>query len=122
MTVISFLRPIDQFNGKRRLLSELRSCLQSEKFDSFLIAAAFAKSGPLLRLLPEIEAWKKSKKSIKAIFGIDLPTTDVTDITNGTAYDFKFTLNKPALTQNRIDQLLFHGPKWVKTVQEINPR
>lgn len=72
MVRVSFLRPIDQFNGSHRLLQELRTSLQSDDYDQLLLSVAFAKSGPLLRLLPLIKEWKRKGKTIKAIFGIDL--------------------------------------------------
>ena len=72
MIRISFLRPIDQFDGTRRLLEELKTCLQSDHFNMLHISVAFAKSGPLLRLLPLLTLWKGKGKTIEAIIGIDL--------------------------------------------------
>jgi HKD family nuclease len=68
---ITILNPNDQPNGKWRLINDLRECLKSSDFDTFRIAVAFAKTGPLYRLQPEIEAWRKAKKTINAIFGIN---------------------------------------------------
>ena len=72
MVRVSFLRPIDQFNGTRRLLNELRDCLHNDDYDHLLISVAFAKSGPLLRLAPNINTWRQKGKNISAIFGVDL--------------------------------------------------
>lgn len=72
MVRVSFLRPLDQFNGTQRLINELRDCLRNGDYDHLLLSVAFAKSGPLLRLAPDIRAWNQSGKVIKAIFGIDL--------------------------------------------------
>lgn len=75
MVRVSFLRPIDQFNGTRRLLNELRDCLHNDEYDHLLLSVAFAKSGPLLRLAPDISVWRQHGKNISAIFGIDLLST-----------------------------------------------
>lgn len=75
MIRVSFLRPLEQFNGTRRLINELRDCLRNNAYDHLLISVAFAKSGPLLRLASDMRAWKSSGKVIKAIFGIDLLST-----------------------------------------------
>jgi hypothetical protein len=72
MLRVSFLRPLDQFNGTQRLINELRDGLRNNNYDHLLFSVAFAKSGPLLRLAPDIRAWKQSGKVIRAIFGIDL--------------------------------------------------
>ncbi len=72
MIRISFLRPIDHFDGTRRLLQELQFCLQSDDYDHLRISVAFAKSGPLLRLSPFLKKWKSKGKKVEAIIGIDL--------------------------------------------------
>jgi len=72
MIRVSFLRPIDQFDGTRRLLQELQGCLQSDRFNRLEISVAFARSGPLLRLSPLLKQWKAQGKAIDAIIGIDL--------------------------------------------------
>lgn len=65
------LNPNDQPTGKWRLINELRQCLGSADFNTLRIAVAFAKTGPLYRLQSEIEAWRKEKKAIHGIFGIN---------------------------------------------------
>lgn len=75
MIRVSFLRPIDQFDGTRRLLGELKAALQSPDYESLRISVAFAKSGPLLRLSPLLKQWKQQGKTIEAIFGVDLQGT-----------------------------------------------
>ena len=72
MIRISFLRPIDQFDGTRRLLQELQACLHSNDYNQLRISVAFAKSGPLLRLSPFLEHWRSHGKTVEAIIGIDL--------------------------------------------------
>lgn len=71
MPIIRIQAPIDQPEGRFRLLEELRTNLVSQDFANFFIITAFAKEGPLLKLKPEIDSWKASGKSIEAIFGID---------------------------------------------------
>jgi len=71
MTRISFLRPTDQFQGKQRFLQEMKQCLASDDYQHMRLAVAFAKSGPLLRLLPLLREWRRSEKTIEGIIGID---------------------------------------------------
>lgn len=71
MAVISFIGPLDQPLGNRRLLTSLRVGLQDARFDRLTIIVAYAKSGPLLRLQSELAAWKAAGKRIRGIFGID---------------------------------------------------
>jgi len=71
MAEISFIKPCDQPEGNLRLLECLRELLASDEFDDLKIVVAFAKIGPLLRLLPEIEKWIAKSKTIQAVFGID---------------------------------------------------
>jgi hypothetical protein len=71
MSKTLILNPNDQPTGKWRLINELRASLSDPDFDTLRIAVAFAKTGPLYRLQPEIEAWRKQKKVIEGIFGID---------------------------------------------------
>ena len=71
MPQVSFIGPLDQPLGSRRLLSELRVCLTSGLFTSFRIIVAYAKSGPLLRLRTELTSFKGGGGVIEAILGID---------------------------------------------------
>lgn len=50
MVTFSFLNPIDQPIGRRRLLGELKAGLTDPGFTSLRMIVAFAKSGPLLRM------------------------------------------------------------------------
>lgn len=68
---ISFIRPLDQPIGERRLLSDLKQALCDERLTEFKLVVAYAKSGPLYRLRESIEGWQSSGKTIEAIFGID---------------------------------------------------
>lgn len=67
----SFINPLDQPPGVRRLLSELKSALTDDRFSEFRIIVAYAKAGPLYRLRELIEQWREKGKRIEAIFGID---------------------------------------------------
>lgn len=53
------------------MINELRNCLVSDDYDTLLMAVAFAKTGPLLRLKAEIEQWLANRKQIFSIFGIN---------------------------------------------------
>ncbi|MCR4315041.1 MAG: phospholipase D family protein [Planctomycetes bacterium] len=71
MPTISIQKPTDQPRGNLRLLDELRAGFESSDFEEMWMVVAFAKHGPLLRLAPAIEAWRRNRKSIRAVFGID---------------------------------------------------
>ena len=77
MPDVHFFRPVDPPNGVNRMIDELRDSLLCSDYDRFYFAVAFAKVGPLLRLINEIENWQASKKEIHGIFGIDLKGTSV---------------------------------------------
>lgn len=71
MPRIHILNPSDQPTGKWRLINELRACLCSDDYDTLLMAVAFAKTGPLLRLKAEIQQWLGKGKRIDSIFGVN---------------------------------------------------
>jgi HKD family nuclease len=71
MAKVQILNPHDQPTGKWRLINELRKALASDDYETLLIAVAFAKTGPLLRLKTEIEQWQKKGKKICSIFGVN---------------------------------------------------
>jgi hypothetical protein len=75
MVRVSFLRPIDQFDGTRRFLQEFKDALQAFQYEDLLISVAFAKSGPLLRVGSLIKEWRDAGKRVKAIFGVDMNGT-----------------------------------------------
>ena len=71
MSKLQILAPDDQPSGKVRLLQELRQCLHSDDYGSFLMTVAFVKVGPLIRLQSEIESWLAKGNTIEAIWGIN---------------------------------------------------
>ena len=71
MPRFSLLRPLDQPTGTRRLLHDLEAALDDSRFTAFRLVAAYAKSGPLLRLQPRLTAWRGAGKTVEAILGID---------------------------------------------------
>jgi hypothetical protein len=75
MPGISYIHPLDQPLGQRRLLSELRNALQSQHFDALYLAVAAVSLGPLLRLDKELKEWKSKGKRIEAVFGVDIGAT-----------------------------------------------
>jgi HKD family nuclease len=110
MVHVSFLRPIDQFSGSRRLLQELIECLKSNDFDHLLISIAFAKHGPLLRLLPYIQEWKQTGKTIKAIFGVDLMGTSKQALEFALEYfDETYIIHSPSQSTFHPKFYLFYG-------------
>ena len=71
MVTLTFINPLDQPTGRRRLLADLRDSLQETKFSRFKFIVAYAKVGPLLRLQSLIAARRAAGFQIDAIFGID---------------------------------------------------
>lgn len=71
MVQISFITPLDQPLGSRRLLDLLREGLTDPRFTCMRIVTAYAKSGPLLRLESSLAMWKAAGKRTEAIFGLD---------------------------------------------------
>ena len=71
MAKVQILNPNDQPTGKWRLINELRASLVSGDYHTLLMAVAFAKTGPLLRLQDEIEQWLGKGKKIFSIFGVN---------------------------------------------------
>jgi HKD family nuclease len=71
MPQVQILNPNDQPTGKWRLINELRACLLSDDYDTLLIAVAFAKTGPLLRLKFDIDHWLAKGKKIFSVFGVN---------------------------------------------------
>ena len=71
MTRFSFLRPLDQPIGRRRLLQDMMAALQNDSFAHFWFIVAYAKSGPLYRLQGLLEKWRSSGKTSAAIIGLD---------------------------------------------------
>lgn len=71
MTRFSLIRPIDQPLGRHRLLDDLKTALQDDRFTDFRLIVAYARSGPLYRLQRFLEEWRGEKKTLSAILGID---------------------------------------------------
>lgn len=68
---LSFIKPLDQPPGARRLLAELKVALMDDRFSEFRLIVAYAKSGPLYRLRELLEQWREKGNRIEAILGID---------------------------------------------------
>ena len=71
MARFSLIRPLDQPTGTRRLLHDLEAALDDDRFTALRLIAAYAKSGPLLRLQPRLAAWRRAGKTVEAVLGID---------------------------------------------------
>jgi HKD family nuclease len=67
----SFIKPLEQPPGVRRLLSELKAALMDDRFSEFRLIVAYAKTGPLYRLRELLEQWRDRGNRIEAISGID---------------------------------------------------
>ncbi|MGR3792768.1 phospholipase D-like domain-containing protein [Vannielia sp. SX4] len=77
MAKIEIIKPVDQATGKRRLLDDLKSDLETADFNELRWLVAYAKSGPLHRLAQRLEDWRKKGNKTRAIFGIDQQGTSV---------------------------------------------
>jgi HKD family nuclease len=62
---------VDQFSGVDRLLERLKTHLQNDALSHLRLAVAFAKIGPLLRLLELLQTWMERGSTTEAIFGVD---------------------------------------------------
>jgi len=114
MATYSLINPLDQPTGKRRLLGELSTALDDERFSSFYFIVAYAKSGPLLRLQQIIKKRKTEGLSINAIFGLDQQGT--------TAQALQFALeNFDSVHVTREPNLTFH-PKMYAFVGRSHAR
>jgi HKD family nuclease len=71
MAKLTFINPLDQPTGRRRLLGDLKLSIEEANFSDFRMIIAYAKVGPLLRLQSMIEARKASGLRLEAIFGVD---------------------------------------------------
>ncbi len=71
MARIEIIKPVDQVTGRRRLLDEIKSGLDSVEFSDMRWIVAYAKAGPLQRLQSRFEAWRKRGNTVRAIFGVD---------------------------------------------------
>lgn len=116
MAQISFISPLDQPTGKRRLLAELDKALGDAKFTSLSIIVAYAKSGPLLRLENKIKKWIASGKTIEAIFGVDQQGTSLEALTFA-----HMAFSKTYITQEKGITFhpkiyLFKGPKDARAI------
>lgn len=101
MVNFTIIRPIDQPTGRRRLLGELKAALEDERYNTFYVVVAYAKSGPLLRLQSLIEKRRGEGLNIHAIFGLDQQGT--------TAQALDFALNHfNSVYVTREPNLTFH--------------
>lgn len=99
MPRLSLIKPLDQPSGNRRLLDELRTALQDQRFSDLRFVIAFAKSGPLDRLRDALQDWSKSGKSSAAIFGIDLHGTSKEALELALSlFDSVYVTNVPRVT------------------------
>ena len=71
MSRLSLIRPLDQPAGRRRLLQDLKGALGDDRFSTFRLIVAYAKSGPLYRLQEHLVSWRSAGKKSEAILGID---------------------------------------------------
>lgn len=77
MATLSFIKPLDQPMGTRRLLDDLSSAFSNKAFDKLTILVAYAKIGPLLRLEKQFQQWKASGKKLSVTVGIDQQGTSL---------------------------------------------
>ena len=71
MPRLSLIGPLDQPRGTRRLLQDLKDALDDDRLSAFRLIVAYAKSGPLYRLIEHLNSWRAAGKTAEAVFGID---------------------------------------------------
>src|SRR5580698_5770404 len=99
MVGLTFINPLDQPTGRRRLLAQLIAGIEDDQFQHFRLIVAFAKSGPLLRMQSVIEARRAEDLKIEAIFGVDQQGTGAQALTFALEYfDATYITQEPDLT------------------------
>ena len=111
MAELQILNPNDQPLGRLRLISELSHCLSSDDYTSFMMAVAFVKVGPLIRLESRIEAWLSKGKAIEAVWGINHKGTSQQALTFALNYFKAHILFAGDYLTFHPKMYLFFGPK-----------
>jgi len=76
-----YQKPLDQPFGTERLADWIIASLADGRFDRFRLVSAFAKEGPLARIVSKINRFRERGATIEAIFGIDQLGTSVQALT-----------------------------------------
>ncbi|MFG6090483.1 phospholipase D family protein [Enterobacter soli] len=116
MPRISFITPLDQPSGSKRLLDILRTGLKDPHFNQLRIVTAYAKSGPLLRLKSDIETWLASGNSLCAILGIDQQGTSKEALTIAADLCKELYITRENGITFHPKIYLFDGPKHAKII------
>lgn len=116
MPQVSFITPLDQPSGSKRLLDILRTGLKDPRFTKLRIVTAYAKSGPLLRLKSDIESWTASGNSLCAILGIDQQGTSKEALTIAADLCKELYITRENGITFHPKIYLFDGPKHAKAI------
>ncbi|HGM9748161.1 TPA: phospholipase D family protein [Proteus mirabilis] len=116
MSQVSFIAPLDQPSGSKRLLDILRDGLKDPRFTQLRIVSAYAKSGPLLRLKSDIESWIATGNSFCAILGIDQQGTSKEALTIAADLCTELYITRENGITFHPKIYLFDGPKYAKVV------
>ncbi|SCB87673.1 hypothetical protein GA0061071_102287 [Kosakonia oryzendophytica] len=120
MPQVSFITPLDQPGGSKRLLDILRTGLKDPRFTQLRIVTAYAKSGPLLRLKSDIESWIASGNSLYAIVGIDQQGTSKEALTIAADLCKELYITRENGITFHPKIYLFNGPKYAKVIVGSN--
>ncbi|AJC64954.1 phospholipase D family protein [Dickeya zeae] len=116
MPQVSFITPLDQPSGSKRLLDILRTGLKDPRFTQLRIVTAYAKSGPLLRLKSDIESWIAAGNSLCAIVGIDQQGTSKEALTIAADLCKALYITRENGITFHPKIYLFDGPKYAKVI------
>lgn len=116
MSKISFITPLDQPSGSKRLLDILRTGLKDQRFTRLRIVVAYAKSGPLLRLQTDIENWIDAGNSLCAIFGLDQQGTSKEALTIAADLCTELYITRERGITFHPKIYLFDGPEHAKVI------
>jgi HKD family nuclease len=111
MVALSFINPLDQPTGQRRLLGELLSALKDERFNRWRFIVAFAKTGPLIRMQAVIEARRAKGLRIEAIFGVDQFGTSAQALTFALKHFDRVYITREANLTFHPKMYAFDGPE-----------
>jgi len=112
MPTTRVLSPLRQFSGKERLIDRIRESLTCGRFQDVRFAVAYAKSGPLERLLPTFASWRAASGSnvARIVVGIDQKGTSVQALRLALAiFDEVYISNTPSSSTFHPKLYLFLG-------------
>jgi hypothetical protein len=108
---ISYRKPLDQPLGNSRIFDWIIGSLGGGRFRSFRFVSAFAKEGPMLRLIPYLKRFRVDGGFAEAVIGVDHQGTSLQALTLALAeLDRVFIWHHPnPFTTFHPKLYIFHG-------------